>query len=755
MIPEARIVKSAAQQSIDNVPPHSAVAGEHDIFEIAAKASLHERRPRTLKHNDTFAVFDNSGDVIAAPGNSEGVYHHDTRHLSHFYLTMCGGTRPILLSSSLRDDNSALNCDLTNPDLTVEASGEELPNDRIHIRRTRFICDDRIYERLTVSNYDDLKREITLEISFASDFADLFEVRGATRIRRGSPLQPEVNTDNVVLGYEGLDGRTRSTTLSFAPRPEQLAEHLAIFRFSLGRRKSATVTIEIACETFDSDAPERIGPQFTEPIRHRLVRSYRKARSDLRSSSMRAASIASSNDIFNQSVRRCISDTYMLLTQTEFGPYPYAGIPWYSTVFGRDALITALQILWLDPEIARGVLSYLAHNQATEFDAKADAEPGKILHEMRHGEMANLGEVPFGRYYGSIDSTPLFVMLGAAYLERTDDLETIMRLWPHFELALAWIDKDGDRDGDGYVEYGRQTDEGLINQGWKDSYDSVFHSDGRLATGPIAMAEVQAYVYGAWDAAAKMLDRMGRISEAEAYRVRSAKLADRFDRDFFDNELGTYVLALDGDKRPCRVRSSNAGHVLFTGLARPERAAEVVRNLMARESFSGWGIRTITAGEARYNPMSYHNGSIWPHDNALIAAGMARYGLREETARIFDALFAASTYVDLRRLPELFCGFSRRPADGPTFYPVSCIPQAWSAASPLSLLQSCLGLTIEAASKGLEFDRPILPPFLDELRLGRLVVAEGCVDLCLHRSGSKVLVEVVKREGEVTIKTCV
>jgi glycogen debranching enzyme len=391
----------------------------------------------------------------------------------------------------------------------------------------------------------------------------------------------------------------------------------------------------------------------------------RDARRALRLSSSRATAITSSNDIFNESVRRSISDLYMLMTDTAEGPYPYAGVPWFSAVFGRDAIVTALETLWLDPEIARGVLRFLAANQADGFDAASDAEPGKILHELRHGEMAELGEVPFRRYYGTIDATPMYVMLAAAYLERTRDLQTLRALWPNIERALSWIDTYGDRDGDGFVEYGRHTMDGLLNQGWKDSHDSISHSDGRLARGPIALAEVQAYVYGAWTAAAAIARSLGDSSRAAELDARAERLRHRFDEAFFDEQLGTYVLALDGDKQPCRVRTSNAGHALFTGIAYPERAITVSRSLMARSSFSGWGIRTLDAGETRYNPMSYHNGSVWPHDNAMIAAGFARYGLREEATRLFEGLFSASIYTDLRRLPELFCGFARQRNQGP------------------------------------------------------------------------------------------
>jgi glycogen debranching enzyme len=357
--------------------------------------------------------------------------------------------------------------------------------------------------------------------------------------------------------------------------------------------------------------------------------------------------------------------------------------------------------------------------------------------------MAVLGEVPFHRYYGSVDSTPLFVMLAGAYLARTGDLGTLRRLWPNIEAALRWIDVDGDRDGDGFIEYGRRTTEGLLNQGWKDSHDSVFHADGTPAKGPIALAEVQAYVYGAWQGAGEVARQLGYTRRAVELGAKAESLRKRFDESFFDAALGTYVLALDGEKRPCRVRTSNAGHALFTGLAYPERTVSVVATLMAGSSFSGWGIRTLASTEARYNPMSYHNGSVWPHDNALIAAGFARYGYRAEAARIFEGLFAASIHIDLRRLPELFCGFPRQICYGPTFYPVACSPQAWAAAAPFSLLQSCIGLGFKLTGAEVTFEQPVLPRFLDEVTLRGLSVDGRSTDVMLKRAGSEVVVTVL------------
>jgi glycogen debranching enzyme len=729
-------------QQEDALDPGQMLSQAQTQFFIPATASLHERRPRTLKHGDSFAVFDHSGDAIAGVGSPEGLYHRDTRHLSHFYLTV-NGLRPILLSSALRDDNATLTCDLANPDFMGEGGRVTVEHDLIHLRRTRFLRDGAVYERVTVRNFDSERQKISIGIAFAADFSDLFEIRGMTRLRRGETREPEVGEAQVLLSYVGRDDLERVTHLRFDPQPATLSDQQARFDLDLAPGERCALFVQISCYR-----PEPVA----ELSRHFLM-SLRKAMAEMKEARSRAASIRSTNDLFNEIAQRSIADIAMLSTQTEYGPYPYAGIPWFSTVFGRDALVTALQTLWLDPQISRGVLGYLAAHQATAFDAASDAEPGKILHEVRHGEMAELGEVPFRHYYGSIDSTPLFVMLAGAYLERTGDLDFVRGILPNIEAALDWIDTHGDRDGDGFVEYGRYTDQGLQNQGWKDSHDSIFHANGAGAVGPIALVEVQAYVFAAWNAMAAILTALGDEAGAERYRARALDMAERFDAAFFDADLGTYVLALDGQKQPCRVRSSNAGHALFTGLAKPERVEAVVRTLMAPASFSGWGIRTIASTEARYNPMSYHNGSIWPHDNALIAAGFARYGYREEAARVFDGLVAAASYVDMRRLPELFCGFPRRRAQGPTFYPVACSPQAWAAGAPLSLIQSCLGLAIHVEAKQLCLEQPVLPEFLGTLLLKGLSVGDARIDVALDRVAGKAVVKPMGGSGQARVVT--
>jgi glycogen debranching enzyme len=370
---------------------------------------------------------------------------------------------------------------------------------------------------------------------------------------------------------------------------------------------------------------------------------------------------------------------------------------------------------------------------------------------MRAGEMAALGEVPFAQYYGSVDSTPLFVMLAGLYFERTGDAATLAALWPAIEAALAWIDGPGDRDRDGFLEYARATDQGLQNQGWKDSLDSVFHADGRLADGPIALAEVQAYVYAAKHLLARAASQIGQGDRALILEREARELAERFERAFWCPDIGMYALALDGAKQPCRVRTSNAGQVLMSGIVAPDRARQVAAAMMGPDFFSGWGIRTVSRREARYNPMSYHNGSIWPHDNALIALGMARYGVKQAVGRVFRGLFDAATYMDFRRLPELFCGFQRSRERGPTLYPVACSPQAWSAATPFSLLQSSLGLELDHERREVRLRNPHLPPFLHEVTIRNLTIKDASADLAVRGNGGDVAVRVLETRGDIEV----
>ncbi len=706
---------------------------------IQARSSLAERRPRILKHGDTFALFDPHGDIVADGSRAEGLYHRDTRHLAKLHLLVAGHA-PMLLSSTVALDNAVMKADLTNPDVAL-AGGGGLASDVLHLQRTRFLWQARLYERLAVRHFGVEPVTIDLELDFAADFADIFEARGIARTTRGTARTERLAPDRLRVRYEGEDGEARVTRLAFAPVPDALEAERARFTLTLAAGERAALFFVVDCE--DRDPPAGAGLGFFAALK--------RARRPLREVARRAAGVETSNAVINEVLRRAMADLTMLVTDTPDGPYPYAGVPWFSTAFGRDGLITALLTLWVDPSLARGVLRYLAATQATTEDPAADAEPGKILHETRLGELARLGVVPFRHYYGTIDATPLFVVLAGAYLARTGDLATIRGLEPAIERALGWIERWGDRDGDGLVEYGRRRHDGLVNQGWKDSDDAVFHASGELARGPIALVEVQGYVFAAFEAAAAIAAALGREPAALHRRGQAEAVRARVEAAFWSDQLAAYGLALDGDKRLCAVRGSNAGQLLFTGLPTPQRARRTAELMLSPAFFSGFGIRTLAAGEARFNPMSYHNGSIWPHDNALIALGLARYGLKAPALKLFDGLMAAAGFMELRRLPELFCGFRRLPATGPTLYPVACAPQAWASAAPFALLAAVLGLGFDAERRRVRFERPRLPAGLAEVTIRQLGFEGARADVRLRRVGDEVAVDVRRREGDVEV----
>jgi glycogen debranching enzyme len=716
-------------------PAIAATVSESPFYIPATGSGARPRR--SLKYGDSFVVLDSHGDMGASEGGPDGLFHCDTRFLSQLELRL-NGVSPLLLGSNVRDDNSMLSVDLSNPDIMQDGQ-IVLPKDTLHIVRTTFLWRAIAYQRIAVRNHGDQLVAFELSLRFDGDFADLFEVRGLTRQRRGMVQCKLGGPQDVLLRYKGLDWRIRRTNILFDPAPTHLEQNLAEYRLQLAPQQSVSIFTVVECDRAEGSRPQ--------PFLAAMV----AARRDLRNHTRRAATVRTSNDIFNEVLCRSMADLYMLVTDTPEGPYPYAGIPWYSTTFGRDGLITALQTLWFDPDLARGVLRRLAAYQARTDDHAADAQPGKILHEMRGGEMAALHEVPFGLYYGSVDSTPLFVLLAGLYVERTGDIETLAALWPAVEMALGWIDGPGDPDHDGFVEYRRANENGLVNQGWKDSFDAIFHADGRLAEGPVALAEVQGYVFAAKQLAAHCARLLGYDGRANALEAEASALAARFEEAFWCPEIGTYALALDGRKQPCRVRTSNAGQLLFTGIVRPERAVEVADGLLGPRFSSGWGIRTVASTEARYNPMSYHNGSVWPHDNALIALGFARYGLGRGVASVFKSLFEAASYMDLRRLPELYCGFQRRRRQGPTLYPVACAPQTWASGAPFLLLQATLGLEFDPARNEIRLCNPSLPSFLDEVTLSGLRLGTSSVDLTVERHNEHVSLHVERNYGNVQV----
>lgn len=720
---------------------------EPDLYFVHPRSDLIDDRTRVLKHGDTFAVFDRRGDARPSRTSSHGLYHRGTRFLSRFELRI-GEQHPLLLGSTVRDDNDLLTVDLANPELCKD--GETLvPVDTVHIFRSRFVQDAVCHESIRVTNHGRKRLEVEISVGVDADYADVFEVRGTEREARGTLLPAELEQSRLTLRYRGLDGVLRTTRIDCEPPPAALSAGEINYRMELAPKQELELRLAIACVIGEVEVEVEGEGEFAAASDHE--QAFARGREELEAARAQECQILTSNEQFNDWIARSVADLHLMVSQTEHGAYPYAGVPWFNTVFGRDGLITARETLWMNPSIARGVLTCLAATQASESSDERDAEPGKIVHEMREGEMAALGEVPFARYYGTVDATPLFVMLAQDYYVRSGDRELIERLWPAIEGALHWIDVYGDSDGDGFVEYQRHTAAGLLQQGWKDSGDSVFHRDGRLAKGPIALCEVQGYVYAAKQGGAKLAALLGHSQRAAQLTAQADALAQQFRQRFWSEALGMYVLALDGDKQPCEVRASNAGHCLVTGIAAPAHGDRLIANLMAQDMFSGWGVRTLGTRELRYNPMSYHNGSIWPHDNALIAVGLARYGGKRQAVRVLEAMFHASLYMDQHRMPELFCGFPRRHGQAPTLYPVACAPQAWAAAAVFMLLEACLGLEVESAGSRVTFNQPVMPASIAWLEIKNLCVGEATIDLLLRRARSDVAIEVLAKRGDASV----
>ena len=711
--------------------------GTAQQYYIAAGSSPSDDRSRVLKYGKCFAVFNRTGDIEPLGLGEHGVFFRGTRHLSELVLNLWEA-RPLLLSSTVKSDNSAFIADLANVDVS-ENGNIVVHRGTLHIVRSRFVWRDVVYEELRMVNYGLTPLRVPIRIAFSSDFADIFEVRGVRRERRGQRLEDKIENSSILMTYEGLDRELRRTCIECDPEPLKVTGSELQHEALLGPGKSATFHVSVDCNP--GSHHRSIG----------YARAMSGAETERKAETANLCEISSSNERMSRWIRRSLADVEMMITGNPETNYPYAGVPWFSAVFGRDGIITALQMLWIAPQIARGVLQFLSATQANEIDEKNEAQPGKIIHEARRGEMANLGEVPFGRYYGSIDSTPLFLMLAGRYFEYAGDTEFLQHLRPNIELALEWIDRYGDLDGDGFVEYSPHGNRGLVQQGWKDSNDSVFHADGRIAEPPIALCEVQGYVYAAKLAVAKIYGAWGDQQRQKSLEREAAELQQRFEEAFWCDEISTYALALDGQKKPCQVRTSNPGHCLFSGIASRERASLVAHTLISADFFSGWGIRTVGWHESRYNPLSYHNGSVWPHDNAIIAAGMSRYGHREFAGRLLMSLLDLSSAVELQRLPELICGVDRREGQGPTLYPVACSPQAWAAAAVFMLLQACLGITIDAKCRRIILDRPYLPQGVAQLSIRDLRIEDSRVSIFMERDSGPVRIQVIEKHGEVTV----
>ncbi|MGH2635800.1 MAG: amylo-alpha-1,6-glucosidase [Actinomycetota bacterium] len=693
-----------------------------------------------VKEGDTFLYSDLEGNLDHGGDYGLGLYAKDTRFLSHFRLTI-NGRDPVLLSSSA-ERGYLSHVDLTNPDL-YDGDVLTVRQQTLNLRRIRAIS-GRLFERVRVKNYNPFPVVLDLEFHLGADFADIFEVRGMAREPVAPPSPPRIDDTTIEFAYEGRDRIRRTTRVEFGGLPDRIevdgAIATAVFHLSLGPYQTKLVGMSIDPVVEDGQA----SPVDFDHAVHELRRSYEEWERE-------STEIVTDNELFNQLLARSLRDLRALYTDTDGGAVLAAGIPWYVTVFGRDALIASHQLLLVNARPAREALELLAAKQGTAVDDWRDEQPGKILHEIRQGELARAGIIPHTPYYGSVDATPWFVILYAMHFRWTGDLAFAEKLLPAAEAALEWIDRDGDLDGDGFVEYLTRSARGIRNQGWKDSHDSVPHADGHMAEPPIALAEVQGYVYLAKQRMADVYRAIGRPEDARRLEDEATELKRRYNDAFWIEDEQFFAEALDADKRQVRTVTSNPGHGLYCGIVDEEKAVPLAKRLLSPDMFSGWGIRTMSKAAAAYNPMSYHNGSVWPHDNALIAAGLKRYGFARSTNRVATALFDAAVQADYLRLPELFCGFTRRTPNRPVSYPIACSPQAWAAGSPYLMLQAILGISARAHENLLTVNLPHLPTWLNAVEVRNLAVGDSRISMVFRREGEITSFSLLAREGDVRV----
>jgi glycogen debranching enzyme len=695
------------------------------------------REVQVIKHDRSFFLSDVNGDLPKGNTAALGLYHKDTRFLSQYELTMNRG-KPLLLHSSTERNYSQM-IELAFPFSAVDPQGFE-HKENITLSRYRLLG-EALLERIRVANFGRRKRTVRIDVRFDADFLDLFEVRGFEREGRGQLQEPRVEKNQVTLSYRGLDGPIRSTTLRFSPQPSELSADHAHFELELGSRETAEISVEIVPQV----GPDASARRSLQDTRSQLEREYSRWRKQ-------CTRFHTSNLQLSRFLDRAVLDLRMMLSVGDDGvPWIDAGVPWFSALFGRDSLITAYECMGTNPDLAWDVLRGLAALQGKQEDPEREEEPGKILHEVRVGEMAAAGEIPHTPYFGSVDATPLWLVLLSYAYQWTGDLDRVKELWPNALACIEWIDNYGDRDGDGYLEYEKVAPRGLDNQGWKDSHDAVVYPDRTKAAPPIALVEVQGYAYDAKRRSAWLARALGDDELADRLEREAQELKERFNRDFWMEKDGFYGLALDGDKNLVPTVTSNPGHCLWSGIVDADKAGRVARKLMGSALSSGWGIRTLAARQDAYDPIGYHVGSIWPHDNALIAHGLKLYGFDREAMQVIDQLSLAGAFFPLARYPELFCGFSSDEVPLPVEYPVACRPQAWAAAAPLLMIRSYGGIVADAPNGVLYISRPSLPSWLEEAEIQGMRVGSARVDLKLTQRDGVTAIQVPRKEGDLEI----
>lgn len=688
-----------------------------------------------VKEGELFLYSDIEGNILREDTSGLGLYYRDTRFLKTFNLTLFG-LPPVLLSSTA-DRAFMSQIELTNADF-MTAGGIVVPQETINIRRIR-VVNGKLFELIRVKNYNHFPVDISLEFEFDSDFADMFEVRGTKRTKYGARLAPKVTEDSILLAYHGLDAVLRKTVIHLETPASEIVGTTAIFRFRLQPRERRVIKFDI----------EPVLPETPPPE----ARDFNKAIADIRKSYENwfksTTQIETDNELFTAVLRSSQRDIRMLATDTEIGFFLSAGVPWFVTPFGRDTIITCLQIMMLDADPALQTARVFTQLQGKTVDSWRDEEPGKIFHEVRRGELANIRAIPHTPYFGSADSTPLYLIMISEIFKWTGDIEMVRSMTDAIDQALSWIDEYGDIDGDGFVEYETRSRRGLVNQGWKDSGNSVVHADGRLAETPIALAEVQAYVYYAKRRMSEMFELLGNRDRSIELAGQAETLKKRFNEAFWMPEEGYFAMALDGEKEQVKTVTSNPAHGLWARIIDDEKAAQTVDRLMQPDMFSGWGIRTMSKSSINYNPMSYHNGSVWPHDNAIIIRGLKKYGFDEAANKVSTGLFDAALHYDYYRLPELFCGFTKRSISRPVNYPVACSPQAWAAGSVFMILQAMLGIEADAINNTVYVTSPSLPRWLKEADVNDMRVGKSTISLKFQRDGGVTSFVVSNKTGSI------
>lgn len=702
------------------------------------------RQATTVKHNQVFVLTSNTGDILERDAGY-GMYFRDTCFLDQWELSVHGQSCTPLLADASAGSSAVF--EATNPALHLR-SGATLDKEQISIRRV-FELEQHLRHTIELRNLGQEPITLEIELRYGSHFLDMFTIRGSEPGKRGTLRPPSTSRGKAILAYDGADGHTRTTTIAFAPHPDDVDGQRARYQLTLKPVEPVTLICTFELEDAGPDATESDSAVDTRHTHRTGAHEHENFSKELAAT----PAITTSNPLFDRTLARSLADIQMLATVNQDDLYVAAGIPWYVALFGRDSCITAYETLAFYPSLAKTTLRLLARYQGSKYVSFQDEEPGKILHELRVGERANLHEVPMIPYYGTVDATPWFLMLLAEYVRWTGDLALFKELRSNVEHALRWIDANESDETNipGYLSYGSRSQHGLANQGWKDSDNGIVNADGSLCQPPIALVEVQGYVYQARLAMARLYNAEGDTTRAEALTKQAAELRKRFNDDFWVDDDSTYALCLQRDRRLSKAVTSNAGQTLFTRIASAEHARAVADRMMQEDMFCGWGVRTLSAKEKAYNPLDYQTGSVWPHDNALIALGLRRWGFADAMVSIFTGIFEAATQFSEFRLPEVFDGFSRKEYSRPVHYPVACSPQAWASGAIPLLLQTALGLEPDALHGTLCIHRPHLPEWLKTVEIHQLRVGDAEIDLRYRREDGTTLVAVLGRRGEIDI----